>query len=82
MNVNADNRGGCITIRVRNLNFELQPDHIIMVCRIRMINRFKLRISIFTALAVQRQSENRLSARHTNITICRHRNINRNTACC
>ncbi len=52
MHINTDNRRIRITICICNLNFELQPDHIIMISRIRMINCIKLRIRIFTRLTI------------------------------
>ena len=71
MHVNHDNTGVFVAITVRDINIEFQPDNIIGIICIRMIDTAKLLISIISCLRIDGQCEDCFTTCLTNIARCR-----------
>ena len=68
MNINSDRSSLAIAIGISDFHIKLQPDHIIRIRCIRMINTRKLRIGIFTVIT-DCQCEDCLTTGNTFVTV-------------
>ncbi len=71
VNINHDNTCIAVAVTVSDIDIEFQPDNIIRICCIRMINRLKLSVGVSACVRINRQRENCYTIRCSCVGTCR-----------